>query len=247
MSPRKTILPDYHTVHLANGLELRLMSRTTVPLVNLKFLLRAGAAQDPPGKAGLAWLTAELLKKGSGNWSAARFAEEVEYLGGYLDARAFQDFTIISGQFMAGDLPTGLKLLKRMLREPTFAPAEFQSARDRLLAAIRSVKDNPSALNSLYFQHLFYGPGHPYGRPAHGLESTVSRITLEDIHHFYRQHYHAGNGVLVIVGSLEEQNVQTRVESLFGQWTEGPVAADPRIELRRWRNPGVFSFRRPGG
>ncbi|HZN03903.1 MAG TPA: insulinase family protein, partial [Candidatus Polarisedimenticolia bacterium] len=84
---------------LKNGLTSYRLERAGLPLVQMQLLIPAGGTADPAGKEGLAALTARLLSRGSAGRTAAAFAEEVEFLGGSLQADAGLDRTLIAGEF----------------------------------------------------------------------------------------------------------------------------------------------------
>jgi zinc protease len=128
------VLPPVTRVTLENGLRVIVAEAHEVPLVEFYTMVGAGSAQDPAGKEGLASLTADLLTRGAGKLSAEDFARTVESLGGSIAADAGTDGTIVSGEFLRDDFPTGLDLLRQVLREPTFAPDEVRRARDAQLA-----------------------------------------------------------------------------------------------------------------
>src|SRR5262245_19585133 len=67
---------------LKNGLTILVLERHEIPLLQVQLMIKAGAAVDPPGKAGTADLTARLLKRGTKSRTAQQFAEEVEFVGG---------------------------------------------------------------------------------------------------------------------------------------------------------------------
>ena len=118
------VLPPVTRVTLENGLRVIVAEAHEVPLVEFYTMVGAGSAQDPAGKEGLASLTADLLTRGAWKLSAEDFARTVESLGGSIAADAGTDGAIVGGEFLRDDFPTGLDLLRQVLREPTFAPDE---------------------------------------------------------------------------------------------------------------------------
>src|SRR5580658_9793333 len=79
-------LPQYTKETLSNGAVIAMMPRSGVPLVHLRVLIKGGVESDPQGMAGLANLTANLLRRGTAKRSAEQFAEELDYLGGTFQA-----------------------------------------------------------------------------------------------------------------------------------------------------------------
>ncbi|TMA46381.1 MAG: insulinase family protein [Deltaproteobacteria bacterium] len=108
---RSDELPPVRRATLDNGLRLVVSEYHELPLVEFYVMVGAGAAQDPPGKAGLAALTATTLRRGAGSLSAEALARAVDSLGGRLDATAGIEATVVSAEFLAKDFSTGLDLL----------------------------------------------------------------------------------------------------------------------------------------
>ena len=222
--------PRLERTVLKNGLTVFRLERTGLPLVQMQLLIPAGSAADPPGKEGLATLTARLLARGSAGRGAATFAEQVEFLGGALAADAGPDRTIVAGEFAARDFETGLDLLAGMVRRPAFEAAEFARERDLLAAARDAVLDDTGALASEALTRALF-PQHPYGRPADGFRSSLARLTREDVVAWHAQRFAAGEAALALVGPIDAARARRAVERAFGGWDRGgaPGARPPAV------------------
>src|SRR5262249_57105487 len=115
-------VPPVRRAILDNGLRLVISEYHELPLVEFYVMVGAGAAQDPPGKAGLATLTADTLHRGAGSLSAEALARAVDALGGRLAAVAGTEASMVTGEFLAKDFTAGLDLLRHGLLDPPFAP-----------------------------------------------------------------------------------------------------------------------------
>src|SRR6476620_8588560 len=113
-------LPPYSRVMLSNGVTALLMEQHEVPIVSLSILVSAGSVEDPAGKAGLASLTAELLRRGTKSRSAEQIASELDFLGGLMDFDAGLDFSAGEAEFLGKDVATGLALMADVLFQPAF-------------------------------------------------------------------------------------------------------------------------------
>ena len=105
---------------LPNGLVWLFSEQRSLPLVSVNFLIKAGVLCDPPGKAGLANLTALLLTQGTRNRSASQIAQEVDFLGARLSASGSDDFASVGLSVLKKDLEPGSVLLKDILLNPAF-------------------------------------------------------------------------------------------------------------------------------
>jgi zinc protease len=220
-------LPPVTRVTLENGLRLVVAEVHEVPLVEFYTMIGAGAAQDPPGKEGLASVTADALTRGAGTLSAEAFARTVESLGGSIAADAGTDGTIVNGEFLRDDFATGLDLLRQVLREPTFARDEVRRARDAQVADLIAALENPSMVAEKCFAAFLYG-NYPYGRWQDGNQKSVSGLARGDVRGFYERWYRPNNTILAVVGDLAAADAVARVREAFGTWQARPDAVPVR-------------------
>src|SRR5206468_6793616 len=144
------------------------------------------AAEDPPGKGGLAALTAGTLTRGTGKLSADQLARAIESLGGRITATPGTDGTIVSAEFLSQDFAAGLDLLRQVLLDPAFARDEVRRERDEQAAGIVAALEDASAIADKCFAGFLYG-SHPYGRPVEGLSTTVPKLGRGDVADFYER------------------------------------------------------------
>lgn len=231
-------VPEHQTTILPNGLKLILIPRHDIPLVAFNLLVRGGAQLDAPGRDGTAALTADLLTHGAGPRDAHAFADAVEGAGGNLEATARGEALQVQGQFLARDSHLMLELLADAVLRPHFEPAEFEKLRNRRIEELKAAKDSsPDALLSNYGRALLFA-GHPYGRPVGGDESSLARITHDDITHYYSAQSGADRATLVIAGDIDVERIRKDVEMAFGAWRRAaqplPVLLEPaRVTGRR--------------
>ncbi len=230
---------------LSNGLQVVLMPHDKLPLVTVKLLIRSGGSSVPPEKAGLAMLTTELLKKGAGSLDSEAFSETVDFLGGYVDTAALQDYSVITAGFMQQHLDKALHLVRDMVMSPHFPDDEFEKSRQRLAAAVRGIKDNPSAIAGLYFQKWFYGEGHPYAVPNAGTPASILSLQPEDVRQFHRDHFSPRNAILVITGRFDVSEVTPGLEDIFGGWQGNDGRNRERIFLEPSKENRIIIMNKP--
>jgi zinc protease len=237
-------VPGLDTVVLRNGLTIDRLERTSLPLVELLLLIPSGGAADPPGKEGLASLTAALLSRGSAGKSAAQFAEEVEFLGGVLQADADADRTLIAGEFAARDFETGLTLLAGMVRRPAFSGEEVERERDLLVAARDAALDAPEALAEEALARVLFAC-HPYARPVEGFRSTLRTLTRDDVTGWHARHFAAGKALLAVVGPIDAARARRAIDRAFGDWARGAPAEERLPPLPRVAGRDILLIDRP--
>src|SRR6476659_3084148 len=122
---------------MPNGLTVLVQEQHALPIVQIHALIKAGAAHDPADKAGLANLVAGLLDEGTTTRSANQIGEQIEFVGGALQAKAGEDFTTASARVLKKDIELGFDLLADILLHPAFADHELERVRSQILGEIQ--------------------------------------------------------------------------------------------------------------
>jgi zinc protease len=210
-------LPEIKKEILPNGLKVIVIEHHELPVVAFRLVLKSGSTYDPSGKAGLANLTAGLLRKGTKTKNATQIAEEIDFVGGTLGAGADWDATFATCRLLNKYFDTGLGLLADIILNPTFKEEEIERLRKQTIAGIRQQKDDPGSVAEENFRKFVFGE-HPYGQPQEGTEESVSGITGEDIINFHKTYYVPNNAILAVVGDVKTAEVLKKVKSKFGSW-----------------------------
>ena len=222
IAPTKFVTP--------NGMSVLILEQHFLPIVEIHAMIRAGSAQDPPDKAGTANLVASLLDEGTMTRTSKQLAEQIDFVGGSLEAKASEDFTTASARVLKKDIDLGFTLLADLLQHPAFQKAEFERIRTQLLGEMASDNDDPGHVAMKAFNQLVFH-GHPYRWPVNGTEETLSKVTLTDVQAFYQREYQPSQIILTIVGDVTVEQATALVQTHFGSWKKGPApsrnAKDP--------------------
>ncbi len=225
LAAREVNFPPYEIKTLANGLKVVVVQHHEQPVVTLRLLVRAGGAQDPPGKTGVAALAAALLDQGAGARSAAEIADAIDTIGGGLNAGAGSDLSVVDVLVMKDSLGFGFELLADVVRRPTFVPQELDRQRQQALSGMRVNFEDPDSVASLVFDRLVYG-FHPYGMPNTGTPETLPAITIDDLRQFHKTWFVPNNALLGIVGDITAAEAMAAAEKAFGDWQTGTLPTD---------------------
>jgi zinc protease len=220
-------LPAYKKVRLKNGLTVLLMEKHTVPLVGFEVLVKPGSVADPAGKEGTAWMTANLLRKGTKTRTADQFSSELDFIGGQFGVGASPDSTGIFAEFVKKDLDKGLDLLADALVNPTFPQDEFTKLLKQRVDGLKSEKDRAQAVMGAYFNAYLYG-SHPYGRPVEGDEKSLAGLGRDDVQKFYQSFYTPGNTILAVAGDFSTAEMEKLIAQKFETW---PARSSPAVSL----------------
>lgn len=207
---------------IPNGMTVLVLEQHFLPIVEIHALIKAGSAQDPQEKAGLANLVAGLLDEGTTTRSSKQLAEQIDFVGGSLGVQAGEDFTTASARTLKKDMDIGFTLLADILQRPAFPKQEFERVRTQILGEITSDNDNPGHVAMKAFNQLIF-QNHPYRWPVNGTEETLGKITLADVQAFYAKEYLPSQVILTIVGDITAEQATTLVQTHFGSWKKGVV------------------------
>lgn len=222
LAPQPVNFPTYEVRKMDNGLTVVLVSQNEQPSISVRMIVRAGAAQDPRDKLGLAMLTSTLLDQGAGDRSAAQLADAIDFIGGVLTTGAGTDLSYVNTIVMKDDYDTGLALMADVVRRPTFLQAEIDRQRQQALSGLKVAAEDPDAIANLVIDRLIYG-FHPYGLPGTGTAESLQSLTRQDFVDFHRKYYVPNNALLAVVGDISSAEALAGLEKHFGDWKPGEV------------------------
>src|SRR5213596_1415514 len=160
----------------------------TSPLVTFRILFMTGSAFDPPGKEGLAALTASMLAQGgTRSMSYDQIVQPLYPMASSVNAQVDKEMTVFTGTTHIENLDHYYALLRDMLLDPGFRAEDFKRLRDDainfLKVSLRESNDEELGKEELY--NIIYA-GHPYGHHNTGKISSLEKLTLDDVRGFYR-------------------------------------------------------------
>src|SRR5882762_483881 len=188
----------------------QLLQPGTSPLVTFRILFMTGSAFDPPGKEGLAALTASMLAGGgTRSMSYEQIVQALYPMASSINAQVDKEMTVFSGTTHIENLDRYYRLFKDMLLDPGFRPEDFKRLRDDainfLKVSLRESNDEELGKEELY--NIIYA-GHPYGHHNVGRIASIERLSLEDVRGFYHDHYTNANLVTGLSGGYSKDFAQ---------------------------------------
>lgn len=226
---RPVAFPSYEIKKLTNGMQVVLVQQNEQPVISVRMIIRAGAAQDPKGKHGLAMLTATLLDQGAGTRTAEQIAEQIDFVGGALGTGAGTDLTYVNAVVMNDSYGIALDLVADVVQRPTFAPEEIERQRQQALSALKVSAEDPEQIAGQVIDRLIYG-FHPYGMPGNGTAESLAALTREDFVDFHRKYFVPNNALIAVVGDISAESAMAGLEKHFGSWKAGDVPAQTMTE-----------------
>ena len=209
--------PDYEVRTLSNGLRVMVVPHHEQPAVSVRLLIKAGAAQDPRGKGGVARLLAAVMDQGTTTRSAPEIATAIDSIGGGLGTGAASDLTFVSAVVMKDSFDLVMDLLSDVVRNPVFAADEVERQRQQTLSGFQVSLNDPEYIAEIVFDRLVYG-FHPYSLPESGTPASVAAIARDDLQRFHATYFVPNNAIVAVVGDVPAEEAFSAVERVFGDW-----------------------------
>jgi zinc protease len=232
--PPVTTLPPIAVHRLDNGLDVCVVERHDLPVVDVRFVVRGGAIEDPPEHAGRAYMLGDLLDQGTERHSALDIAEQAETLGASLETRASWDSFAAGLHVLTPRIEPALELLADVVLNATVPDAELERGRSERLAAILQEHDEPRTIATHAFNRHAYDTTHPYSAPLAGTRESISSLARDDLMTTRRAQFAPANAFLVLAGDVAVNTALPLVERLFGGWAaqrEGSTGGNGRASV----------------
>jgi predicted Zn-dependent peptidase len=180
----------------------------------------AGARSEGENEHGLAHLLEHMAFKGTARRSARAIAEEIEQVGGDLNAATGVEQTSYSARVMEADTPLALDILADIVVEPAFDPEELKREQNVIVQEIGAVDDTPDDLVFDWLQEAAY-PGQALGRSILGTAETVGALGPHALRSFRDRGYRTRDSVVVAVGAVEHDLVVEEAARRFAALAQG--------------------------
>ncbi len=212
---------------LANGLRVATDHIDTIDTVSLGLWVEVGTRHEPAEVNGVAHFLEHMAFKGTERRSARDIAEEIEAVGGHLNAYTSRESTAYYAKVLKEDTALALDILSDIVQHSVFDPAELERERTVILQEIGQANDTPDDIIFDYFQEQAF-PDQAMGRPVLGSPEIVKRLSREAVIGYLHDHYGAERMVLSVAGHIEHERVVDLAEKLLsGLPRERAVTATP--------------------
>ena len=202
--------------------------------VAVGFWAAIGGRHESLRQGGIAHFIEHLLFKGTARRTARELTEDVEGLGGYLNAFTTEDHTCYYAKAAAQHLPTLCDVLSDMYLESAFHETEIERERDVIREEIMMYRDQPAQHAQELLTETMW-PGHPLGRPLTGTVETVARLDRTELMKFQRAHYCGRNTIVTVAGRVTHEEVVALLAPQLGRLPRGRT---PRfVRARREDGP----------
>jgi predicted Zn-dependent peptidase len=212
---------------LPSGLRVATDRIDTVDTVSLGIWVDVGTRHEPPEVNGVAHFLEHMAFKGTERRSARAIAEEIEAVGGHLNAYTSRESTAYYAKVLKEDVPLALDILADILQHSAFDPEELERERTVILQEIGQANDTPDDIIFDYFQERAY-PNQAMGRPVLGSPEIIRGLRREAVVTYLRDHYSAEKMVVAAAGNVEHERLVDLAATLLSELpAQRPVTTEP--------------------
>jgi predicted Zn-dependent peptidase len=211
---------------LANGLQVLAEPMPESQSVAIGVWCQVGSRHEQAEEAGLAHFLEHLCFKGTTHRSARDISEEIDRLGGELNAFTTREQTAFYATVLGEHLPHAVDLLGDLVIHPRLTARDVDKERQVVIEEIRMVDDNPEEMvHDLHARQLW--GRHPLGRPVQGTALSVGRLSRRQVVRFWREHYRPSNMIIAAAGRLKWRPLLRQLDRTFGRWRSRPAIGRP--------------------
>jgi predicted Zn-dependent peptidase len=210
---------------LASGLSVVTDRMPHLETASLGVWIGSGSRDEAPDEHGISHLLEHMAFKGTKRRSARQIAEQIEAVGGDLNAATSVESTAYFARVLKADVPLALDVLSDILSEPTFDPEELRREQNVIVQEIGATEDAP---DDLVFERLHETafPKQPVGRSILGTPETVRSFNSARLRSYLSRNYRAPDMLVAAAGAIEHKAIVAEAEKRFASFI-GPAAPAP--------------------
>ena len=200
---------------LPNGFRIVTEHMPGLMSASIGIWVQAGGRHERPEQNGIAHFLEHMAFKGTKTRSPLQITEEIEDVGGYINAYTSKDMTAYYARVLSADVGLALDVISDIVLNPVFDPREIETERNVILQEIGQTLDTPDDIIFDWLQEVSY-PDQPFGRTILGPAKRVGAFSQQDLINFVAQHYGPNQMILSAAGGVDHDEILTKAIELFG-------------------------------
>lgn len=211
---------------LNNGLTVLVEEMPYLRSVSIGAWVKAGSMLETPAENGLSHFMEHMAFKGTLRRSARQIAEEMDMIGGHLNASTSKLCTNYFAKVIDEDLPLAADILADIVCHPALDPKETDKERGVVLEEIAMVEDSPEDVVYDVLAEAVFGD-QSLGQTILGPKEKLEKYTPDDLRAFRQRHYGPRNAVVALAGNIDAARAREVLENTFGSWQGAEGEAFP--------------------
>ena len=210
---------NFDQITLSNGLRIIGERIDHFRSVSVGLWLGSGSQFEVPSEAGVSHFLEHMVFKGTEKRSARKIAEEMDAVGGQLNAFTAKECTCFYAKVVDEHLPLAMDVIADLVTAPTIDAGELEKEKGVVIEEIAMSEDTPEDLVHELLMLAYYGD-QPIARPILGTEERISGYARQDLVNYWSARYRPQNAVFAIAGNYDWERVQELLEQHLGAWTQ---------------------------
>jgi predicted Zn-dependent peptidase len=211
---------------LPSGLTVVTDAMPHLETASLGIWVGAGSRDEETDEHGISHLLEHMAFKGTSRRSAREIVEEIEAVGGDLNAATSVETTAYYARVLRNDVPLAIDVLSDILTDPTFDPDELAREQNVIVQEIGACEDTPDDMVFEYLQEIAF-PGQSVGRSILGTPATVRAFSPGKLRTYLARNYRGPDMVVAATGAVDHETVVAEVERRLGGFN-GSAAPAPQ-------------------
>ncbi|EEW25401.1 M16 family metallopeptidase [Rhodobacter ferrooxidans] len=200
---------------LPNGLRVVTEAMPGLQSASVGIWVQAGGRHERPEQNGIAHFLEHMAFKGTKRRTALQIAEEIEDVGGFINAYTSKEMTAYYARVLSADVALALDVISDIVLNPVFDPKEIEVERHVILQEIGQALDTPDDIIFDWLQEVSY-PDQPFGRTILGTAERVSAFARADLTGFVAEHYGPDQMILAAAGGVDHDAILAQAQAIFG-------------------------------
>jgi predicted Zn-dependent peptidase len=230
---------SYSLTTLPNGLRVVTVPMTGRDSAGVAIWVKTGARYESMKVSGVSHFLEHMLFKGTKTRTTRQIKEEIEGVGGVLNAFTGEESTCYFAKLLVRHFPRALDVLSDMVNNATLSDTEMRKERTVILEEIKMYKDLPSHHVHDMMGELMW-PNEALGRPISGTDESVKALTRSQMAAYKKSYYHPRNIVVSVSGTVEPDIIVRHVEERFNQKSPLPEASFEKIRVKQAKPRAAF-------
>lgn len=213
---------------LPNGLRIVGERLPYLRSVSIGVWLRVGSMMETPAENGLSHYLEHMVFKGTKKRTNRQIAEEMDAVGGQLNAFTGKDCTCLYAKVIDENIDLAVDILADLTLNATLDEADFNKERGVILEEIAMDEDSPEDLVHELLSKAQFGD-QALAMPILGTEELISAYTRDDLYAFRAHHYRPADTVVALCGNYDPEAVYALIAERFGGWQNGGERTEPGL------------------
>lgn len=214
-----------------NGLKVLVKQRASSPTVSAGLFIRGGANNIKQLNAGIESLMLETMTVGSKNFPREILRKEFAKTATSIGAGVNYDYSVMSLVSTKENFQKSWEIFSDVIMNPSFLPSDIELTRGKLLTALRENDDSPDSALDNFEEKIIYKL-HSYANDPRGTIQNISRLKAADLKAYYQTTFQTSKLLLVIVGDVNAEDLQSQLANSLGKLPRGNYQAKPILPLK---------------